>query len=64
MAREHYHVNKYGSIFRLPISMALGNGQPISYKCIASEEDPYENRDVYTGADIRFTVCKFEYQNT
>ena len=38
--------------------MTLGNGNPISYKCVASDVDPYENRETYTGANIRFTVCK------
>ena len=38
------------------IGKTLGNGEDVAYSCIATDIDPYEFREDYVGAHIRFRV--------
>ena len=37
--------------------MTLGQGSPIIYRCVATDQDPYENLEELEGALVGFTVC-------
>ena len=38
------------------IGKTLGNGEDVTYSCIATDIDPYEFRDDFVGAQFRFRV--------
>ena len=47
-------------LFRLFIGKTLGMGEPTTYTCIATDVDPYEVRDQFTGAQVTFRVGKYD----